>query len=290
MTDPSVSLPSDEIDQRARQFLKIALGAGAAGAILYLLAVHTSLGQSWDDAAVLERTKAGKKQIAEAQEVLEAIRFQFLIVVLAIIIIIGVWRRRPRAGIAAVMVFGGTVALAELLKVLLPRPVLTGLESQVNFDGLNTFPSGTATVATSLVLALMLVCSARVRPWIAIVGVVWAATVAWGVLAAGWHRPSDAVGAVAFATACFAGAMAWLLPRYWQPASPSIFSKSLLPVGFLFLGLIAVAARAITWWVPRGGDWQLDSAAYVSASILILLSCCVSILGFAWMLRSVDLR
>ncbi len=258
--------------------------------LLYLLAVQTSWGQTWDDAAVIERVKAGKKQIGRAKEALEAIRLPLLIVALALVVIIGVWRKRPRAGIAAVMVFSGTIVLAELLKALLPRPVLTGLESQVEFDGLNTFPSGTTTVATSLVLALMLVCSVRVRPWIAIVGVVWAATVAWGVLAAGWHRPSDAVGAVAVATACFAGAMTWLLPRYWQSASPSTLSKSLLPSGFLMLGLIAVAARAITWWVPRGGDWQLDSAAYVSASILILLSSCISILGFAWMLRSVDLK
>ena len=290
MTEPSVSADSDDVDRRARDFVKVAVLAGVVVVLVYLLAVQTSWGQTWDDSAVIERVKAGKKQIGRAKEVLETIRLPLLIAALALVVIIGVWRKKLRAGIAAVTVFAGTVLLAELMKILLPRPVLSDLESQVKFDGLNTFPSGTTTVATSLVLAIMLVCSARVRPWIAIVGVVWAATVAWGVLAAGWHRPSDAIGAVVLTTACFAGAMAWLLPRHWHSVAPSTLSKSVLPVSFLLLGVIAVAARAINWWVPRGGDWQLDSAAYVSASILILVSSCISILGFAWMMRSVDLR
>ena len=290
MTDQSVSSPSEEMDRRATDFRKIALWTGAATILLYLLAVHTSIGQSWDDTAVLERAKAGKKQIARAQEVLETIRLPFLIGVLALIVIIGVCRKRVLPAVAAASVFIGTVFLAEALKIVLPRQELSDLESQVKFDGLNTFPSGHATIATSLVFAFILVCSVRVRPWIAIVGVIGAATVAWGTLAAGWHRPSDAVGGVLLAMTCFAAASAWLLPRFWHPVLSPPLTRILVPVGVLSLSLIAVSARAITWWAPPDQDWQLDSAAYVVASVSILACTGFAILSFAWLLRSVDLR
>ena len=101
MTEPSVSADSDDVDRRARDFVKVAVLAGVVVVLVYLLAVQTSWGQTWDDSAVIERVKAGKKQIGRAKEVLETIRLPLLIAALALVVIIGVWRKKLRAGIAA---------------------------------------------------------------------------------------------------------------------------------------------------------------------------------------------
>ncbi len=223
-----------------------------------------------------------------AKDILDAIRVQSLVVGLLVLIAIGLWRRRPWAAASAVLLFAGTILLAEVLKLVLPRPDLSQLEDRPLFDGINTFPSGHATIATSLVLALLLVSSARARPWVAVVGLVWAATATWGTLAAGWHRPSDAVGGILLATACFAGGASWLLPRHWRSATGTKLADQLLPMGGLLLALLALAARIMTWWAPSGNDGQLGSATYISASILILAAVSFSILYFAWLLKEQD--
>jgi membrane-associated phospholipid phosphatase len=288
VTEVAESTPPDATRWCARRLRNLALGSAVLFVLVYLLAVHTQLGQEWDDRAVLERFAAGKKQVNRAQDVLDAIRVQSLVVVLLVLIAIGFWRRRPWAAASAVMLFAGTILLAELLKLGLPRPDLSQLEERPVFDGINTFPSGHATIATSLVLALLLVASARWRPWIAIVGLVFAATVTWGTLAAGWHRPSDAIGGILLATACFAAGASWLLPRYWQSATGTGLANNLFPIGGLLLALLALAARIVTWWAPPGDNRQLDSATYITASVLILVTVAISILGFARLLKDQD--
>src|SRR6202044_1267063 len=47
-------------------------------------------------------------------------------------------------------------------------------------------------------LSLLLVSSSRWRPWLAVAAGCMTATFATGVLFAGWHRPSDALGALAW--------------------------------------------------------------------------------------------
>lgn len=251
--------------------------------------MYTTFGQERDDLAVLERFAAGERRVTRAKEILDTIRLQSLVVAVIALVAMGLWRKRPRVSLGVVLVFAGTILLAELLKWVLPRSELTELEDQVKFGGLNTFPSGHATIATSLVLAFLLLSTARARPWVAMVGVIWAATATWGTLAAGWHRPSDSIGGILLATACFAGAAAWLLPRYWRSVTPTPLSGKVLPMGALALVLVAVSTRVISWWSPPGDDWSLDSIEYVSASLLILIAVGASILGFTTLLRSVDL-
>ena len=288
MTDVADSTPPEAIPQRARRLRKLALGSAALFVLIYLFAVHTQLGQEFDDRAVLERFAAGKRHMNRAKDILDAIQVQSLAVVLLVLFAIGLMRRRPWAAASAVLLFAGTILLAEVLKLGLPRPDLSQLEDRPLFDGINTFPSGHATIATSLVLALLLVSSARARPWVAIVGLVWAATATWGTLAAGWHRPSDAIGGILLATACFGGGASWLLPRHWRSATGTNLGDKLLPMGGLLLALLALAARIMTWWAPSGNDEQLDRANYISASILILAAGSFSILYFAWLLKDQD--
>lgn len=288
MTSVADSTPTDATPRSVRKLRNLALGSGVVAVLLYFLAVHTQFGQEWDDLAVLERFAAAERRLARAKEILDGIRVQSLVLVLIVLAVIGLWRKRPWAAASAVLLFSGTVLLAQILKLVLPRPELSQLEDRPVFDGVNTFPSGHATIATAIVLALLLVSSARLRPWIAIVGVVWAATATWGTLAAGWHRPSDSIGGILFATACFAGGASWLLPRYWDSIRGTRIANDLLPLGGLLLALLALAVRLMTWWAPPTDNWQLDSTTYIIASIFILIAIGFSILRFAWLIKDHD--
>ena len=287
MSDISSVQPPDETRNRARQLRVLALWSVAFFGLIYLLAVHTTLGQEWDDIAVLERITAGEQRVDRAKEILDNIRIGSIVLALGVLLAIGLWRKRLRAGITAVLTFSGTILLAEIFKSVLPRQELTSYDALTIFRGLNTFPSGHATIATASVLALIVVSSARARPWIALVGVIWAAAATWATLAAGWHRPSDTIGGILLATACFSGVVAWSLPRHWRPATAAKFSGNLIRVGALTLGLLAVVTRLITLWVPSE-NWQLGSTLYVSSSLLILITIGISILIFARLLRDQD--
>lgn len=92
-------------------------------------------------------------------------------------------RRRPWSTVAVVAIILGANVTTELLKHLLtaPRP--------------SSWPSGHATAAMSLALALVLAAPARLRPAVAALGALLAIAVGWSVIARGMHYPSDVVGA-----------------------------------------------------------------------------------------------
>ena len=101
--------------------------------------------------------------------------------------------RRPRAGVLAGLV---TVTAANVttqaLKPALARAHLFEGELARTLPG--SFPSGHATLAMSLALALVLVAPAPWRPLAAVAGGVYAGLVGIGLVALGWHYPSDVAG------------------------------------------------------------------------------------------------
>jgi hypothetical protein len=80
-----------------------------------------------------------------------------------------------------------------LKKVVLDRPDLVGRPDTLGLT--NSFPSGHSTVAMSLAVALVLVVPARARLAAAFGGLAYATLVGAGTVTAGWHRPSDVIGA-----------------------------------------------------------------------------------------------
>src|SRR5699024_1991314 len=64
----------------------------------------------------------------------------------------------------------------------------------------NSFPSGHTTLAATAMIALVLA-AGRARLVLAPLGAVWATAVGVGTLVAGWHRPSDVIGAMAVVAA-----------------------------------------------------------------------------------------
>ena len=107
----------------------------------------------------------------------------------------------------------------------------------------NTYPSGHATVVTSFALSLLLVSPSRWRPWLAIAGGCISATCATGVLFVGWHRPSDALGALAWSGLCMSVAAAFVI-RLQGHQRPACAFPHRAAFDCIALGILVAAA---TW-------------------------------------------
>lgn len=149
------------------------------------------------------------------------------------VLLLGLLRRRFSDGVLALVAFAGAVISSQLIKYhLLLRPGFG-----IGYAKMNSYPSGHATLAASLAVALLLVVPTRWRGPIA-----WCATAAvtlfgYATMIAGWHRPSDVLGAV-----LLAGVWGYLVLAL-RPLSPAPHTGRgwLLPA----LGTLGLAAGAV---------------------------------------------
>jgi membrane-associated phospholipid phosphatase len=121
-----------------------------------------------------------------------------LIAFLAVLATLGLrWGRRAHV-IAALATVGAAAVTTQLLKIVLahPRvqPILGGGISPVSF------PSGHATAAMSMAVALVLVVPRRLRTAAVIGGAGYALAVSVAVIVLGWHYPSDVLAGLLVAT------------------------------------------------------------------------------------------
>jgi membrane-associated phospholipid phosphatase len=129
-------------------------------------------------------------------------------------------RSRPRTAIAAVSVLALAPFTSETLKPLLAHPHVALYNVRIGPD---SWPSGHSTAAVALVLSAVLVAPARLRPLVAALGAVFAATVGCYLMILAWHMPSDVVGGFLVASLWMALAVAVLraVERRW-PTGRSI--------------------------------------------------------------------
>lgn len=106
---------------------------------------------------------------------------------------IALLRGRPRTAAAVVVLVGLTSVSSQLLKAVLAYPRYEGRVGGAHVAP-EAFPSGHSTAAMTIAIALVFVTPARLRPLAAVVGTGFALSVAYSVIALGWHFPSDAVG------------------------------------------------------------------------------------------------
>jgi len=176
---------------------------------LYVVATRTHWGQTVDDAALDGRTTRATVLTA-TNRVLNTISIASLVLGSAAIVLVAFARRRPHLAIAAAAVILGSNATTQVLKkVLLGRPDLVGRPDPLGM--LNTLPSGHSTVAMALAVGLVIVVPARARPIAALGGLVYATFVGAGTVTAGWHRPSDVVGAYLVVMVWAGGSLALLI-------------------------------------------------------------------------------
>lgn len=191
-------------------------------------------------------------------------------------------RKRVALSLVAGAVIVGAVLTTEVLKHwLLERPdLLAGPLYR------NSFPSGHTTVAFSVGIAATLV----VPPWLrrptAVLAVLYAGAIGVAVIAAGWHRPSDVVGAYLLTVAWAAAVVAFASTRDDQaymrtedawPEGSVALRYLLGGVALAALGYLAAVAVAFASETGRIG-WTVVDAAFLAA--------CASVVAFAAVLMA----
>ena len=236
-------------DMRGRLVGPMLLGLSAVAGLLltYAFFVQTRVGQVVDgDKAATQELLSVRTQSRMAH-MLDVISPWTLVLALAILVLAALLQRRTRTALAAIVLVGGANLTTQVLKGWLERPALLQAGGYIPD---NTLPSGHATVACSLAIALVLVCPPRFRREAALAGLAMSLVVGVAVILSGWHHPSDSVAAALAATAW--GALALLIARREAPAwgwdgrggrttRESPLARGLVAAGAVLLGLAAVA-------------------------------------------------
>jgi hypothetical protein len=225
----------------ARRLTIAGVVALVLAAACYLVAVHTALGHRFDNAALLgAQSQRWRVRVADMAR-LRRITTDSFAAVLVLVVIIGLIRRRPRLAVVAAVSAGLAVVLTDLLRVhLLTRPALAA--SDAVFNALNTYPSGHTAATVGSAMAIVLVVSPAWRGLATVVAGSFGWATAANVQTAGWHRPSDAVGAalIAFAAVTIGAAVV----ARWRPIGTG--RRTTFVPGLIALGIIWVASAAIS--------------------------------------------
>ncbi|WP_258314593.1 phosphatase PAP2 family protein [Streptomyces sp. Act143] len=268
-------------DRRNRRFAeRIAVRLAAAGTasavaglLVYAAFVRTAAGQRWENAVWAGRAQdESLAALHRADRVLDHITLMSLAGAVAVVVLIGAVRRCHAATAAAVGVVGCSLVLSEVLKrLVLGRPDLVGASPRL-LD--NSFPSGHTAIAMSVVFGLALVVPYRLRAAAVGVCAVWASFVGAYTVAAGWHRPSDVIGADLLVLAVTCGC-ASVLARFGGVRAASgrrhragalLVTGPLMFVALTGLGTGGILlAGAVSGAVPA---WSAPGVAYTAGHAL----------------------
>lgn len=270
-----------------RQFLLASLLCIVLLTAGYFAFVTTAWGHQVDKDGYFGRAVLSWKVQKLNLDILDFVSTTALLVAAMILLAIAALRRCALVGILAVTGFGGAVVGAEILKDVLPWRMLVPGDATLRpaFQA-DTYPSGHATIGTSFALGLLLVSSPRWRLWLIVVGGCISATFAVGVLFAGWHRPSDSLGALAWSGFCMTVAAAFAIGLRGRP-TPAIADPGR---AILSSAGMAILFATATWVLAAPA-----ASAYPDTSLSFLVLACLIIAGafsltawYGWQLRAVD--
>ena len=283
---------SEQVADRAfPRFLKIAGKALFGAALVYALGVCTRWGQHFGDAAYAGRLQSSPELRRGALEVLETLRGSSIVLIGGAALLVALVRGRPRLALLTAAVLAVSILGGEALKRALVRPDY-GIDP-AGMTG-NWAPSGHATVAMTLVLCVLLVVPDRLRVSVAIVGATYAALVASGTLAAGWHRPADAIMAslwsFGIATLGVAVLVAWRGGGSADAVTQVIDGRHLQRAGIAVVVTIPVLVVIGSFFRDHESIlWAQPSWRFVVAIVVIDLVAVASVVIFARLLRGIPL-
>lgn len=281
--------PREPAPAQARAELSLyAAAVLAAGTVLalYVAVVRTYWGQRLDEHAFAGRAVVEGQASAGADDLLSLISTGTLILAVVVLALLALVQRRPAMAVLAFAVVAGSLLVTEVLKLeILTRPPLV---SSVVLD--NSYPSGHTTIGIAVGLAMLIVAPPRLRVPAAIAAAALAAAVGIATVAAGWHRPSDAVAAYFVALAVAAGAAAlalrflpngapvaapirdrtssFSLTRF-RPGPEELLVGSILVIGAGLFSLAVLRAKGIPW-TAAGIGFLLSAAAIAACAALVV--------------------
>jgi membrane-associated phospholipid phosphatase len=161
----------------------------AAGIVaVYFVFVLNRTGRLADNRALELVMEFGSRARPAALALLDTVSVQAVIVCVLAAMLIAVLRRRIGLALLVAGLVAASNVSTQVLKLMLDRPAATeGLE--------NSLPSGHATAALSIVVALLAVFPLVLKPLVVIFGGAYATAIAMATIVAGWHRPSDVIAA-----------------------------------------------------------------------------------------------
>ena len=251
--------------------------------------MRTYHGQRLDQGAFDGHALATGRARSAADHLLTTISVASLALALVVLMAQAAVRKRVGLSLVAGAVIVGAVLTTEVLKHwVLERPDLLARTLYRN-----SFPSGHATVAFSVGVAATLV----VPPWLrrpaAALSVLYAGGIGVAVIAAGWHRPSDVVGAFFVTMAWGAGVVAFAASRderaylrterSW-PDGTLALRYLLGGIALAALGFLAAVAVAFASETGRVG-WTIVDAAFVGASAGVVALAAVLMAALLYALR-----
>ncbi|WP_318307249.1 phosphatase PAP2 family protein [Amycolatopsis solani] len=256
------------------------LAASAAGfafafVAAYLLFVRTEAGRGVEN-GVVRSAQSAAHVVEWAQPLRQTDQVVVLGGIALLIVVIALLRRRLALGVTALALLAAPLVVAQLLKLyVLDRPT-TG--DRFGVASHNSFPSGHASAAMAMLVALAIVLPRRFRlPTLAVggIGVAWVSAAA---VALGWHRLSDTVGAclLVAAVTCAGAAVA-------SARRPDGDRVPLLPV---LSGLFAPVALVLVGYAVLATATS-GAAQFVAAMVLAALSAMAVVLLLTGPLRRV---
>ena len=281
------------------RYLVAAVGLSGAFLLAYRLAVRTVAGQRFENAVLDGRAGASPEALQTAQDRLDQVTVSMLAASMVALLVVGVLRRRVLLGVAAAGVVAGSLFLAEVLKrVVLSRPRLVDAPGDI---AENSFPSGHTTIAVALMVAAVLVVPYGLRPLTALVVAAWGVGVSGFTVTAGWHRPSDTVGAdlLVLVVACLVAATLVALGRTAEIAPGDGARAVLRSLVVAPIALVAVVGLglggllgAYAWHQLR--DPAVDAApadhnAYLAGQSLAVGASAAAVVVMLVLLHHVDL-
>lgn len=269
----------------------------AALVVLYAAALRTGLGLTLDRWAIARVDPVTDPRAYKATStLLSTIDITSLVLLGGGLVLLALLRAGPRLALAVAAVVLGANVTTQVLKPLLGAAESVGGDTARVLEA--SFPSGHATVAMSLALALVLVVPPALRPAAALLGTGYAIGVAVAVVALGWHYPSDVAGAFLVAGAWGAGVAGALMTRGHARSGGSRRSRTsrapkvspavlLAAAGWLGAAVAAVLLLAVLRRPDLVSLVRLHTLFFVSVGALGLLALVISG-GIAFLLRSAE--
>lgn len=233
----------------------------------FVLGVGSSLGQRAEESVL-----AAARFTTDPPAPLDLMSAPTLLIAMAVIGIVALATYGWRRAIGVVGASAAAIVASQLLKLrVLERPQL------LDFNIDNTFPSGHMTAFVVVVAAAVWAVPPAVRSATTVGGAVLLSTVAWQLLAYGWHRPSDVLGGIALGVLTFSCA-AIVKPLDAGRRSPLgrlvaaglLLAALLVIVGALVLLAVAVAKDQMDLMLTAGQFGSIGVSAFAARTVLAL--------------------